>query len=213
MGSEMCIRDRSTLAITIATCRIKIGANDLVDVDESELYAQINFAENLMRTRASRLMKASSLAESYSECIWSDMFIARVPSNKIDTCSVSISIIDARGNGGQGKMISFLDGITLTDLIKMDAKSLTSGTIPSSTIKMPNGVEIHVSFEGYGTDKSSGSSLLLSSRTRQISSGKSKSGFAATILSRKNSEDIYSATPLYYLSLHPKGPWLSLIHI
>ena len=49
-----------------------------------------------------------------------------------------------------------LDGITLTDLIKMDAKSLTSGTtMPSSTIKMPNGVEIHVSFEGYGTDKSS----------------------------------------------------------
>ena len=203
---------QSTLAVTIATCRIKIGANDLVDVDESELYAQINFAENLMRTRASRLMKASSLAESYSECIWSDKFIARVPSNKIDTCSVSISIIDARGNGGQGKMISFLDGITLTDLIKMDAKSLTSGTtMPSSTIKMPNGVEIHVSFEGYGTDKSSGSSLLLSSRTRQISSGKSKSGSAATILSRKNSEDIYSAAPLYYLSLHPKGPWTRLL--
>ena len=61
--------------------------------------------------------------------VWSDKFIARVPSDAIDTCSVRISIIDARGNGGHGKIISFLSDATLSDLINMDDEPSRSSTI------------------------------------------------------------------------------------
>ena len=208
---------QSTFVLTFAKCRIRIGANNrnLVDVGESELYARINFAENLMRTRASTLIKASSSSsskeDSHVECIWSDKFIARVPSDAIDTCSVRISIIDARGNGGHGKIISFLSDVTLSDLINMDDEPSRS-----STIKLPNDVEIQVAFEGYGADRTSGGESnaqksLLSSRTRQTHIGDSKGGSAKNALSRKISVESSSSVPSFYLSLHPKGPWTRLI--
>ena len=208
---------QSTFVLTFAKCRIRIGANNrnLVDVGESELYARINFAENLMRTRASTLIKASSSSsskeDSHVECIWSEKFIARVPSDAIDTCSVRISIIDARGNGGHGKIISFLSDVTLSDLINMDDEPSRS-----STIKLPNDVEIQVAFEGYGADRTSGGESnaqksLISSRTGQTHIGDSKGGSATNALSRKISVESSSSVPSYYLSLHPKGPWTRLI--
>ena len=216
-GRVKTLQLQSTFVLTFTKCRIEIGAHnrDLVDVSESALYARINVDENLMRTRASALLKvtssSSSMDDSVLECIWSDKFIARVASEKIHNCSVSISVIDAHGNGGRGKVISFLNDMTMSHLINMYGRPSDS-----NTIKLPNDVEIQVAFEGYGSHRTSGGESdaqksLLSSKTEQIYSIDSKAGFATSVLPRKNSEDVSSSAPLYYLSLHPKGPWTKLV--
>jgi hypothetical protein len=201
------LESKSKFVVTFKKCLIRepTVTSTQIDYISSDLYASVIIGNNCIRTRASKLSK--DMEGHHRECIWLDKFIILLDADSIKNCVASISIIDARGNGGNGKEISFLHDIALKNFMSDDREN--------NNIVMPNGCELFVFCESNNNARSQNKASLEAIKGSFVVGNKghdarSTQSSLASHISRKGSGQGLSSVPAYYISVNKKGPWTKL---